>query len=123
MKTIIALLLFALPLGAWSATCVVTEHESLAGDPNGRDIPAPAYPPLAIQPVTYTVPAATDDPFSAATRYIGFICDAVAHFQVAAEGDAETGLDATFPWVPANTWLFIIVPAGMEIAFYDGSSS
>lgn len=118
LLAIFLLLLMAGP--SFAATCVVTEHSLLPRDRNGQIAQIPTFPPVTIQTVTYTTSTATGNAFGDSTRYIGIICDAKAHFEVAAEGAAAAVV--TDPWLPADTWLFINVPGGAEIAFYDGSS-
>lgn len=118
MKRLLVLAFALCALPAFGATCVVTEHALLPRDRNGQLMQIPTFPPLTTpQAVTYTTSTASSA-FQGTTRYIGFICTAKAHFEVAASPSAT----ANDPWVPADTWLFIQVPPGYEIAFYDGSS-
>lgn len=121
MKYIIALALTLCSLNSFAATCVVTEHLGLPIDRNGNAIQVPIYPTLTTpQAVTYTTSTAVGTAFQTLTRYVGFICSAKAHFEVAPSGTASA--TASDPWVPADVWLFINVPGGFEIAFYDGTS-
>lgn len=119
-KLLLTLALLAFHQAASAVVCVVTEHRDLPRDANGQVMQVPNFPPVATQSVDFTASEATANAFSGGTYYIGIICDAKAHFEVDVEASATA--TATHPWVPADTWFFIEVPPGYEIAFYDGTT-
>ena len=113
--TLLILLFFALP--AFGATCKISEYVRLVSDPAGRDVPVAQEPAPVEQNITYTTTTASAA-FNAATRFVRIVCDAKAHFKVAAAPTAT----ATSPYLPADTPEYFGVIAGQKIAFYDGSS-
>ena len=118
MKRLVsALALLLLASSSWGATCVVTEHNYLPTDWSSRAMQVPWFPGVTEQVVTYTTSTASAN-FNSQTKYIGFICSAKAHFALAVSATAT----ANNPWVPADTWMFIAIDTGDEIAFYDGTS-
>lgn len=102
---------------AWAAKCVVTEHRALPRDATGQVMQVPAFPPVRTQAVNFTS-SSQSDPFSDATYYIGIVCNATAHFVVGSNPTAT----ADSPWITTDTWLFLEVPPGARIAFYDGQT-
>lgn len=118
-RIILALLLTVFALPAFAATCKISEYGYLVQDGTGQIVPVAAEPALDTQEITYTTTAASAA-FNAQTRFIRVICDAKAHFVVAATPTA----DATDPYLAADTaeYFGIAFNVSMKIAFYDGSS-
>ena len=114
---VLIVLLFAIP--AFGATCKISEYGYVVQDSSGRIVPVAAEPPLTTQTVTYTTSTASNA-FNAQTRFIRVVCDAKAHFVVAASPTAT----ANSPYVPANApeYFGIAFNVSMKIAFYDGTS-
>ena len=120
LTAVAALLAVAVAPNALAATCKVAEYRALAQDSNGKEIQVALEPRITAQSVTYTT-SSQSSAFNSATRFIGFVCDAKAHFRISTTG---TNATATDPFVAADQWLFLGVQPGqgLIIDFYDGSS-
>lgn len=114
---VLIVLLFAIP--AFGGTCFISEYGYLVQDSAGRIVPVAAEPALAEQKVTYTTSTASNA-FNAQTRFIRIICDAKAHFKVAASPTATA--NNTYVSTDASEYFGIAFNVSMKIAFYDGSS-
>ena len=119
MKRLAVLIVLLLAVPAFGATCKISEYGYLVQDSSGKIVPVAAEPALATQTVTYTTSTASSA-FNAQTRFIRIVCDAKAHFVVAASPTAT----ANSPWVATNApeYFGISFNVSMKIAFYDGSS-
>ena len=114
---LVVLALFAMP--AWSATCKISEYESLIVDNNGRWVPVAQEPAILVQNVTYTT-STQSTAFNSRTRFVRIVCDAKAHFEFGTSPSAT----ASDPYLSADTPEYFGVTRGssLEVAFYDGTS-
>lgn len=118
-KVIIGLACLILSSQAYSATCKISEYDTLATDSAGREIPVAKEPSIAVQTVTYTTSTASAV-FNSATRYVRIVCDAKAHFNFTSGSANAT---ANSPYLAADTpEYFGVRGPGFRVEFYDGTS-
>lgn len=106
----------ALLLGApaWSATCSVSEFDTLIVDANSRpvQIPLVSSPSPTTQAVTATTATAVTNAFAATTRFLWVYCDEVMHMQLGVT--PATGLTTGDFRIPAGGFWIGLVRSEVE---------
>ena len=122
MKILLVIICLFLAVPAFGATCKIDELTGIRADANNRNMQVgnyslPAGVAVPSQSVTYTT-SAQSNAFGAGIHVIRVICDAKAHFVIAANPTAT----ANSSYIPVDTKEYFGVTAGLKIAFYDGTS-
>ena len=117
MKKLLAILLCVVSAPVWAVDCVVSQYGNLQEALDGTEVQVSGQPTTNSLKITFTTTSTASAEFAAQTRYIGIICTAKAHFEVAASPVATTNQT----WVPADTLLYLGVwRRGLKIAFIQG---
>ena len=117
MKNLIAVLFCLVSAPAWAVDCVVAQYGNAQESLDGEVVQVAGRPTANNIVVTFTSSSTASVTFASQTRYIGIICTAKAHFEIAASPIATTN----HLWVPADTMLFLGVwQTGLKIAFVQG---
>jgi len=100
------------------ATAIISEYGETAKDTSGDNVAVASEPAIATQAVSFTT-ATASAALNGKTKFVRIVCDAKAHFAVAASPADPT---ANSPYLPANLPEYFGVRGGHKIKFYDGSS-
>jgi hypothetical protein len=100
----------------------VAEYENMVVDANGREVPVAQEPSITVQNITSVDASTQSAAFSANTRFVLIVCDALVFYSFGVDPTAA----ATGFYIPADTEISRGVARGgttLKVAFCDSDCS